>query len=438
MSAFDHDLHLHLYGCLSAEFLWNLAKSKPPIDWDAFEESYENQYGWRPSMADLLENGDEEAFKTFREIYVVDQTGPFLNFQAKFNLIIAIADISNPEEVGKVVQNVCREHHQQGLTHAEYRMLFRPDTKEELFEKQLISICEQLRAYESQSNSQFQGRLSMSLPRTKEVDRHYRILRETMKKHPVVAEMTTSIDFCFIEEGFPPKGKEAFFQQVLRDNAENPEHALAILYHVAESFNDKSVESAIRWVHESAQFGAHRLGHAIALGIDPYRYADLPYTESVEERLDQISYDLAHLESLNERGLTLDSAALEEEREALSKRPLDEKLNRTYSEDQIEALKIRQDLVIDYLTEKQICVESCPTSNFRIGMLDTPEQHPLHRFIGSSLPLALASDDPGIFNTTLMDEVAWVASEVSDSETVFSQLAENAKKFRSERLSGRW
>ena len=59
-------------------------------------------------------------------------------------------------------------------------------------------------------------------------------------------ESLTGIDFCFLEEGFPPKDKAELFRAVQTFNDEHPERALAILYHVGESFADKSLESAVR------------------------------------------------------------------------------------------------------------------------------------------------------------------------------------------------
>ena len=111
-------------------------------------------------------------------------------------------------------------------------------------------------------------------------------------------EYLTGIDFCNVEEGFPPKHKRELFAAVHEWNERHPERALAILYHVGESFTDKSLESAVRWVHEAAQFGAHRLGHAIALGVDPEVYGAHERHESVAERIDQIEYDLSHADGL--------------------------------------------------------------------------------------------------------------------------------------------
>lgn len=435
---FDHDLHTHLYGCLTADYLWQLAKTKTDIDWTRFEEGYEKQYQWRPSMQSLLQGPEDEGFEQFKQIYFVDKTGPFLNFQAKFNLIITIVDLTNLEEIRKIIDTVCESHVQQGLTHAEYRILPRPETEEAQYYRQLEAFCDQLWKFEVAQDHQFQGRLSVGLPRTEEVDRHYAMLRKAMAQNETIAKMTTSIDFCFIEEGYPPKDKQDFFKKVRHDNAQNLDHALAILYHVGESFQDKSLESAIRWVHQSALFGAHRLGHAIALGIPPEKYLGQAYTELVAERIDQIEYDLLHQKGLADHGIILDVASLEKEKETLLAKPESTILEKTYSPEHIENLKKRQNYAIHELEGMEVCIEVCPTSNFRIGMLEDPKHHPLHRFIQSNLSLVLASDDPGIFNTTLQDEIDWVKTEANAPEALMEQLASNAKQFRSENISKRW
>ena len=46
--------------------------------------------------------------------------------------------------------------------------------------------------------------------------------------------LLTGIDFCYLEEGHPPKNQEPFFNEVRDLNRKHPERALAILYHVGE------------------------------------------------------------------------------------------------------------------------------------------------------------------------------------------------------------
>ena len=188
--------------------------------------------------------------------------------------------------------------------------------------------------------------------------------------------LLTGIDFCNREEGYPPKGQRKLFDAVKEFNLQHRERALAILYHVGESFNDKSPESAVRWVHEAAELGAHRLGHAIALGVDPERYGRHTRTESAAERMDQLRYDLRHREGLANFGVTVDTADAEEE--------LD-----------------------------------------RIGALAMNHQ------------ITIASDDPGIFGVTLADEIAWVTEHHRLSEEMAEHIVDLSWSSRSEALTGR-
>ena len=98
----------------------------------------------------------------------------------------------------------------------------------------------------------------------------------------------TAIDFCHVGEGVPSKDNRALLDDGKNFNRKHPERALAILYHVRESFEVESLESAGRWVHEAAELGVHRLGHAITLGITSDAYGEHQRTETIAERVSQI------------------------------------------------------------------------------------------------------------------------------------------------------
>ena len=250
-------------------------------------------------------------------------------------------------------------------------------------------------------------------------------------------ESVTGVDFCYVEEGFPPKDKREFFAAVHEFNERHPERALAILYHVGESFTDKSLESAVRWVHEAAAFGAHRLGHAIALGVDPGVYGAHERSESVDERLDQIGYDLEHAEGLRARGVRVDESALARERDALRAGPRDHRVAHVYDAARLADVRARQDFAMARVRATGAVVEVCPTSNLRIGGIADPLHHPVHRFLEAGVPFVVASDDPGIFDTTVRDELDWVAREAGLEGGAVDGLIERAWSSRSEVLSGR-
>ncbi len=65
-----------------------------------------------------------------------------------------------------------------------------------------------------------------------------------------------------------------------------------------------------------------------------------------------------------------------------------------------------QDYAMACIARTRAVVEVCPTSNLRIGGIADAQHHPVHRFIDAGVPFVVASDDPGIFDTTVRDELA--------------------------------
>jgi len=250
-------------------------------------------------------------------------------------------------------------------------------------------------------------------------------------------EHLTGLDFCNVEEGFPPKDKREFFAAVHDWNERYPERALAILYHVGESFTDKSLESAVRWVHEAAEFGAHRLGHAIALGVDPEVYGAHTREESVAERLDQIGYDLAHADGLRACGVRVNEQALARERDELQPRKPGDRVTHRYDAARLADVRARQTYAMAGVRATGAVVEVCPTSNLRIGGIADPLHHPVHRFLDAGVPFVVASDDPGIFDTTVRSELDWVTREAGLEAGAVEDLIARAWRSRSEILTGR-
>jgi len=61
----------------------------------------------------------------------------------------------------------------------------------------------------------------------------------------------------------------------------------------------------------------------------------------------------------------------------------------------------------------------------------------VHRFLEHRVPFVVASDDPGIFDTTLRAELDWVARKAGLEPGAVEDLVERAGRSRSEVLSGR-
>jgi adenosine deaminase len=76
------------------------------------------------------------------------------------------------------------------------------------------------------------------------------------------------------------------------------------------------------------------------------------------------------------------------------------------------------DLVAE-LRDRQVPLEVCPTSNVRLQVCPTLEEHPFPRLLDEGLYVTLNSDDPPMFGTTLTDEYLRVAAAFNlDSDGV--------------------
>ncbi|HEY7592001.1 MAG TPA: hypothetical protein VH969_02500 [Actinophytocola sp.] len=434
------ELHLHLYGCIRpADLLRHLAARKR-IRWDFYEEHMRAAYGVVPPVREVVERyrkGDPDAEAEFAGLFVFgdDDAGDFDRFQAKFNLLGAgsalfdkrsgLADIRT--EVARFAAGIRADHARNGVRYAETRLLL----SRTLAGPRDRAVLDTLLAAYDVPQAGTTERLALSLSRKDPWAAWDRVRELALGPHGATV---TGLDFCFFEEGFPPKDKAGFFAAVKEFNAAHPDRALAILYHVGESFRDKSLESAVRWVHEAAELGAHRLGHAIALGIDPDVFGTHTRTEPVAERRDQIAYDLAHAGGLRAAGVTVDEAVLEAERASL---PADGTVTIAYDAARLDEVRRRQDYAMSRIRAAGVVVEVCPTSNRRIGGITDPAHHPVHRFLAADLPVVVSSDDPGIFGTTLGDELDWVCRHADGGAELREHLVETAWRSRSEVLTGR-
>lgn len=430
------ELHSHLYGCLKVEDLEFLADRRPPRA-EIFTESFRRTHGSTPPDISALFAGTSESRRLLEQHYYFLEPAEFPFFQTCFDLIITVSH-TDPEELALVSRRVAAA---EDADYAEYRVLFPPRDSHSLFQEKVHALCEGLREAARETGRTL--RLIPSLWRDQSLcDQHYDLLRSLMREHDVIREYTTGIDFCHVEEGHPPSEKREFFARVLKDNREDPRHALAILYHVGESFADKSVESAARWVLEAAEAGAHRLGHAISLGVNPELFQGNERGvrhEIVSERLDQIAFELRHRESLRDAGYHVEPDALTAESSRLSELDAPEKqtISVVYDAERREQLRRFQDWAMRGVQKQNAVIEVCPTSNLRIARLAHDRNHPLARFLAAGLPVVIGADDPGILKTGLREELALVTEWGGVGSSGVKRMLETARNSRSEILSGR-
>jgi hypothetical protein len=437
------ELHIHFGGCVEPEDALELMGERE-VDWSNYEISYRHAHGRPSGLTEILaalRSGDPQAFARFaqRFRFAEQDAGNFDRFLAAFALHgcyshlldSRLAEDFTPEARAEgrfVVERIAARCRRQGIAHAEIRImlgnLMPPRVRHQLY----ASLLADLRAV---SGPDLNLTLAPSLPRDDPWPA-WRVIEELALGE--LGSWLTAVDVCHVEEGHAPCSFRALADDVRRFNGAHPQRALALLYHVGESYRDKSVASAIRWCDEAAcDLGAHRLGHAIALGIDPAVHAGEVRRETVAERRDQIAYDLRHRAALADLGLTLDANALVTEDEALRHRPAHEWLELT--EPSPADLAARQQHAANRIRSAGAVVETCPTSNLRIAGIPSAV-HPIHRFLAMGVPVVVGTDDPGLLGITLADELRWIQMAVGEP-TIVDVLRQRAWESRSEVMSGR-
>jgi hypothetical protein len=431
------ELHSHLWGAITADdYLDFVLATDGPRDWGAYEDNYERVYGTRPSVEEIVVRaraGDVSARRDFRELFVLGEegAGDFARFQATYDIKLSghpvgwrglDAEVHFARKSGETQVR-------QGVRYAEQRNHIR-----RLSSTQAERAIDGILSAFAQASEGFQTRLAVSLDRADPW-----LIWDAVQGAALgpLGQILTAVDFSYFEEGFPPSEKREFFDAVRGFNERHPERALAILYHVGESFPGKSLESAVRWVHQAADMGAHRLGHAISLGIDPVVFGSHQRMEPVSEKIAQLEYDLSHAEGLARHDVRVDKSGIRSDLEGLRGRPQGNTVTLKYDDSRLEEVRRRQNYAMERIRALNVVVEVCPTSNRRIGGITDPSQHPVLRFIENDVPFVVGSDDAGVFDVTLADEIEWVVETADLGSGAFEEIAERSWRYRSEILTGR-
>jgi aminodeoxyfutalosine deaminase len=82
--------------------------------------------------------------------------------------------------------------------------------------------------------------------------------------------------------------------------------------------------------------------------------------------------------------------------------------------------------LIEELSERQVPIEICVTSNLRTGCCAELSQHPVRRYFDQGLMLTLNSDDPAMFRSSLVEEYALVQQAFAFTDEHLRELARNS------------
>ncbi|WP_229052194.1 adenosine deaminase [Aeromicrobium sp. Leaf350] len=82
-----------------------------------------------------------------------------------------------------------------------------------------------------------------------------------------------------------------------------------------------------------------------------------------------------------------------------------------------------------HLADRQIALEVCPTSNVRTGAVADLAEHPLPQLVAAGVPVTIASDDPPMFSTTLLQEYEVAADLLQLDATGLVELVRQSVRF---------
>lgn len=82
--------------------------------------------------------------------------------------------------------------------------------------------------------------------------------------------------------------------------------------------------------------------------------------------------------------------------------------------------------LMDYLVERRIPLEVCPTSSVALGVYPSLAEHPLPRLVSAGALVTINTDTPAIFGTTLTAEVELLRTAFGLSDVASQQVVQNA------------
>ncbi len=389
------DSHLHLYGAINATDLWEIGEKNHRRHADRlawFDTEYFKVTGKRLNSLSWWSLTD--GFDIFRDTFLIKEPLTFEEFQARFNLIIALCP-PDPSELSLAEAVLARDQIQGGVK--EYRTFIPPLLDITTRHDYVMKLLQLVREHNS---NRFCPRIAFSLVRDNvSAKSMYYWITDFLEKNKEFQPYVTGLDFCGNEAEHPPHPKASLFSLINSEN-EGRSFPLQILYHVGEMWSYQGLASSIRWIVESAKIGSHRLGHCTALGINPILLKGEIMVEPLAEFDDHANWLKTNAAKLSEYGYHSD---LQTEYFNLAiKSPT--AVTWHYDDNVCRNLALFQDAVMMMLKEHGATIECCLTSNYLLGKLQSKINHPITRFLKAGLQCTISTDDPGIFMTSLEQE----------------------------------
>jgi adenosine deaminase len=87
---------------------------------------------------------------------------------------------------------------------------------------------------------------------------------------------------------------------------------------------------------------------------------------------------------------------------------------------------IEDEKLIDFLINRKITLEICPTSNCKLNVVASLSEHPIRTFYDLGVPVTVNSDDPFFFNTTITNEYYVLAETLGFTFAELKKITLNA------------
>jgi adenosine deaminase len=82
--------------------------------------------------------------------------------------------------------------------------------------------------------------------------------------------------------------------------------------------------------------------------------------------------------------------------------------------------------LMEYLVERQVGLEVCPTSNVQLGVYPSLAEHPLAQLVAAGAVVTVNTDTPSIFGISLSDELALLETQFGLSAASIDEVLLNA------------
>ena len=225
---------------------------------------------------------------------------------------------------------------------------------------------------------------------------------------------------------------EIIFQQLAKQNVRYVELSFGLEYPVMQGFPLNEIVSAIK------EAAPETIAVRVFCGINrrtAYTLSD-PFIETLFKTNNLDGLDLHGDERLNDPAPYARIFAQARDQGWLTKAHAGELLGPHSIGATLDHLHVKRiehgttailsETLMERLATEEITLDLCPTSNFKLRVVDDLTQHPIREFYRRGINVTVSTDDPTLFGSTLTGELQLLAEQLNFSHSDLAQLQINA------------